>query len=111
MIGAWFASLFSGIWKWLVGIGAVLAALAAAYYLGHRKEADVAHDAAVAHDAEQQLDTAKQTIEHLQIKDQVHEEVQALPTPSSDPRSVASAPADSAAGKLRTDWERPADSK
>lgn len=102
----WLAGLFSGVWKWIAGVGAVLVAIAGAYALGHHKEANAAHDADVAHDAEQQLATAEQTIEHIQVKDSVHEEVQALPTPKSDPTLVADAPADSAAGELRSDWSR-----
>lgn len=107
--------LYTKVKAWVYGIAAVILIVLSAWYLGQRKGKDAAqskaHDEAVAHDAQQQAATAQQTAQHIQIKEQVHDQVHAMPAPKSDPAPVGSAPAGSAAAELRDHWSRPADSE
>lgn len=106
-----FLGLFTSAKRWVYGIGAVILLVASAWYLGRRKGKNTAeasaHDEAVAHDAQQQAVTAEQVAEHIQTKEQVHDQVQSMPAPAVDPAPVGSAPAGSAAAELRESWLRP----
>lgn len=104
--------LFTSAKRWVYGIGAVILLVAGAWYLGRRKGKNTAeaaaHDEAVAHDAQQRAVTAEQVAEHIQTKEQVHDQVQSMPAPAVDPAPVGSAPAGSAAAELRDHWSRQA---
>lgn len=101
-------SWLSGVKVWLyAAVAAVFAALLAyAKFEAHEKRK--AQDDLAAHEAAQKAADAKAQLQHVETRDEVATEVQHLAAPPVDPAPVATAPADSAAGKLRDEWSRPA---
>lgn len=101
-------SWLSGVKVWLyAAVAAAFAALLAyAKFEAHEKRK--AQDALAAQKAEHVAADAKAQLQHVEVRDEVRTEVEKMPAPSVDPQPVATAPPDSAAGKLRDDWARPA---
>lgn len=94
-------------WRlWLYAAVAAAFAALLAYAKLEQHEKRKAQDALAAHDAEQQAETAKAQVARVEIHDETQTRVQAEPKPAIDPQPVATAPAGSAAGKLRDNWSR-----
>jgi hypothetical protein len=100
---AWFLSTKVG--RWIVGIGVVLAALAAAlavaFVKGHQKGADEQATADKAKDAQSLADAAEQAVKATQARMEIEDENAKLPP--APPQKVADAASGTAAGKLRDD--------
>lgn len=104
---AWFLSTTVG--RWVVGIGAVLAALsvaiASSFLYGRSKGANAQASKDKAKDAESLAQAAQEAVNAANVRKDVDNETAKLP--DAPAQTVASADADSAAGHLRDDgWVR-----
>lgn len=107
-------TFFAAIWKrflgttigrWLVGIGAVAAALGVAWYLTLRKGKQEQAAIDEAKDAAEQVQVAQQIQHAAQTRAEVDSETAKLP--DAPAQTVATADPHTAAGELRTDgWVR-----
>lgn len=94
------------LWLYAAAAAAFAALLAYAKLESHEKRK--AQDALAAQAAEQIAADTKAQLRHVEVRDEVRTQVEAMPAPAADPQPVATAPADSAAGRLRDDWSHPA---
>lgn len=102
-IGKWFLGTTVG--RWIVGIGAVLAALAVALYVAFRKGKHAQADTDAAKDATEQAQAAQQVVQAATTRQEVEHETEQLP--AAPAQTVATADPHSAAGQLRDDgWLR-----
>lgn len=106
---AWKWFLSTTIGRWIVGVGAVLAALAiaiaAAFAEGRRKGANAQATKDKAKDAQSLAQAAQEAVDAANVRKDVDNETAKLP--DAPAQSVASADPHSAAGQLRDDgWVR-----
>lgn len=103
----------TGLKAWAAGARVwIYAAVAAAFaaLFGYAKleehEKRKAQDEAAAQKAEQEAADAKAQLNRVEVRDEVQSEIQKMPAPPVDPQPVATAPADTSAGRLRDEWSR-----
>jgi hypothetical protein len=97
------ALLWAKVWKWVVGIGAVLAAIASIFLAGREK--GKAAEQVKTQAAKQEAEVAKQTTAIVESRHETDVQVQNLPEASA--QTVAAADPSTAAGELRDDgWTR-----
>jgi hypothetical protein len=94
--------LLARCWKWIAGLGALLAAIASIYLAGRSKgkAAEQVHTQA----AQNAAATAQATTEQLESRHATDIEVAKLP--DAPAQTVAVADPATAAGELRRDWLR-----
>lgn len=105
MIGKWFIGMKLG--RWIVGIGAVLAAIGAAclYWFERGKRTQASKDKA--RDAQSLAQAAQEAVNAANVRKDVDNEAAKLP--DAPPQTLATADPATAAGQLRDDgWVRPA---
>lgn len=106
---AWSWFLSTAVGRWIVGIGAVLAAIAALAYVYFLKGKHAQADTDKAKDAEAAQRAAQEATAAIQAASQARTEVDnAITTlPDAPAQTVATADPATAAGELRTDgWVR-----
>lgn len=88
--------------EWAIGLAALLAAIGAAVLYGREKgKASVAPELQAAKD---QAASAQEAVKTVEVRQHVEQTTASLPDAPTTP--VATAPVDSAAGKLSADWSR-----
>lgn len=102
------ASLFSGFYKWLIGIGAVALAILGAIFYGREKGKAAVEDKVATAQAQQKVNTAQAIVKRSEVRTDVEAEVAKLPANPVVPVHVpAPLPVPgSAADELRKNWSR-----
>lgn len=99
-------ALLSKFKLWLYALAAAAFAALLAYAKLEQHEKSKAQDTLAADRAKQEAADAHAQLNRVEVRDEVQSEIQKMPAPPVDPQPLATAPADTAAGKLRDDWSR-----
>lgn len=97
------AVLWAKLYKWIIGIGVVAAAIAAIFLKG--RESGKASNQAKVDEATQDAQIATQAAQAVENRHDIDQMVQNLPEAPTSP--VAKPVAGSAAAELGSDWMRP----
>lgn len=98
-------AIWSKLSKWIIALGAILAAIGSVWLYGRSKGVDAQKSKDETKDAQEAVQEAQQTAQAVESRHETDTEVQKLPDAPTVP--VATADPATAAGKLRDDgWTR-----